>query len=64
MQIERKQPITDIESIEIVKKKLEKIYNTNKEEKKKEQILIKKYYKKDNKEILSIYQIIDKFNHQ
>lgn len=66
MQIEKKQPITDKESIELAKKKLERIYTTNIKDKVGEldiiKILIKKYYKKDTKEIISIYQIISKFN--
>jgi len=66
MQIEKKQPITDEESIDLVLKKLERIYNNNIKEKIGEldtiKILIKKYYKKDIKEIVSIYQTISKFN--
>lgn len=66
MQIEKKQPITDEESIDIALKKLEKTYTTNITDKVGEldiiKILIKKYYKKDIKEILNIYQIISKFN--
>lgn len=58
MQIEKKEPITDEESIDISKKKLEKIYNTNKDIKD----IIKKYYKKDIKEIKIIYEIINEFN--
>lgn len=66
MQIDKKQPITDEESVELAKKKLERIYTTNIKDKVGEldiiKILIKKYYKKDTKEIISIYQIISKFN--
>lgn len=66
MQIEKKEPISDIESIEFVLKKLEKIYSTNVKEKMGEvdsvKILIKKYYKKEIREIISIYNIIKEFN--
>lgn len=66
MQIEKKEPISDIESIEFVLKKLEKIYSTNVKEKMSEvdsvKILIKKYYKKEIREIISIYNIIKEFN--
>ena len=66
MQIEKKEPISDIESIEFVLKKLEKIYSTNVKEKMGEvdsvKILIKKYYKKEIREIISIYNIINEFN--
>lgn len=66
MQINKKQPITDEESINLALKKLEKIYTTNIKDKVGEldiiKILIKKYYKKDIKEIVSIYQTIVKFN--
>ena len=58
MQIEKNNPITDEESIDISKKKLERIYNTNKEIKD----IIKKYYKKENEEIEIIYQLIKEFN--
>ena len=65
MQIERKQPITNEDSIEIVRKKLERIYNMNCKDKinHKEivKILIKKYYKEDKKEIEDIYWIIKNF---
>lgn len=66
MQLEKKQPISDEESIELSLKKLERIYTTNIKDKVGEleiiKILIKKYYKKDVKEIVSIYQTINKFN--
>lgn len=66
MQIEKKQPITDEESIDISLKKLERVYTTNIKEKSEEldiiKILIKKYFKKDIKEIVAIYQTINKFN--
>ena len=61
MQIESKHPLTDEESIELAIKKLEKIYTTNKKEKINIHSLIKKYYKKDNKPIEEIYQVINKF---
>lgn len=62
MQINRKQPITDEESIIICLNKLEKIYNSNKDNKDIIKPLIKKYYKKDIKELISIYNTINKFN--
>jgi hypothetical protein len=66
MQIDKKQPITDEESIELSIKKIEKLYATNIKDKVGEleivKFLIKKYYKKDIKEIISIYQTISKFN--
>ena len=53
------------DSIEIVRKKLERIYNMNCKDKinHKEivKILIKKYYKEDKKEIEDIYWIIKNF---
>lgn len=58
MQIEKNNPITDEESINISKKKLERIYNTNKEIKD----IIKKYYKKEKNEIKIIYETIYEFN--
>ena len=65
MQLEKKQPITDEESIILSIKKLERIYTTNCKDKttNKETIrlLIKKYYKKDIKEIEDIYKIIKNF---
>lgn len=66
MQLDKKQPISDEESIELSQKKLERIYTTNYRDKpnNKDQIkiLIKKYYKKDIKEIEIIYQTIKNFN--
>ena len=66
MQIEKKEPISDIESIEFVLKRLEKIYSANIKSKMSEgdsvKILIKKYYKKEVSEVISIYNIINKFN--
>ena len=66
MQIEKKQPITDDESINIVRSKLERINSTNIKDKKSDleiaKILIKKYYKKDNNEVMAIYQEIKKFD--
>lgn len=65
MQIEKKHPITDEESIILSKKKLERIYTTNCKEKTNElaiiKILIKKYYKQENTEIESIYKTIKNF---
>lgn len=63
MQIERKNPISDIDSIEISKKKLERIYDTSIKIKNKIdiKILIKKYYKKERIDIESIYFIIKEF---
>lgn len=66
MQVEKNIPITDIESIDLSKKKLERIYATNIKDRIGKldiiKILIKKYYKKEMKEIILIYQIINKFN--
>ena len=66
MQIKKKQPITDEESVELTLKKLEKIYTTNTKDKTGEleliKILIKKHYKKEIKELIPIYQTIVKFN--
>lgn len=66
MQLEKKQPITDEESIDLSKKKLERIYTTNCKDKQNDktiiQLLIKKYYKKDIKELEIIYQTIKNFN--
>lgn len=73
MQIKRKTPITDETSIEIAKKKLERLYITNNKEisninrkmnpkKLSSKELIKKYYKKEMKEVESIYLIIKDFN--
>lgn len=58
MQIEKNNPITDEESIDISKKKLERIYNINKDIKD----IIKKYYKKEKNEIKIIYEVINEFN--
>lgn len=60
MQIEKNKPITDEKSIEIAKKKLEKIYTSSKD-KNNIKTIIKKYYKKDIKEIEDIYKIINNF---
>ena len=66
MQLEKNQPISDEESIELSLKKLDRIYNTNIKDKIEEldivKILIKKYYKRDINEIVNIYQTIVKFN--
>ena len=65
MQLERKNPITDEESIEIARKKLERIYTIHCKNKTNYReiikILIKKYYKEDMKEIETIYQVIKNF---
>lgn len=65
MQLTKKQPITDEESIILSIKKLERIYTTNYKDKNNSKeiikLLIKKYYKKDIKEIEDIYKIIKNF---
>ena len=63
MQIKRKNPISDGISIEIARKKLERIYMINNKGKDKSSIkvVIKKYYGKDILEIEEIYNIIKYF---
>lgn len=64
MQVEKKEPIADEVSITIVLKKLERMHNINLKGRDIDniKILIKKYYKKEVKEIVYIYQAINKFN--
>lgn len=66
MQIEKKYPITDEESIKIAQKTLEKLYQINCKETTNDKatlkILIKKYYKEEKKEVETIYQTIKNFN--
>ena len=63
MQVESKHFITDQESIEIVYKKLEKLYkkDTKTKKKVKEEEVIEKYCGEDSKSVLKIYDIIRKF---
>ena len=58
MQIESNEYITDIESIKITIKKLEKLAKNNIKIEK----IINEYYKYDNIEVLSIYNKIEEFN--
>ena len=63
MQVESKHFITDQESIEIVYKKLEKLYkkDTNTKKKVKVEEVIEKYCGEDSKSVLKIFDIIRKF---
>ena len=60
MQVESKKFITDVESIDIVYKKLEKEYNKS-SKKSKVDDLIKKFYKEDYDYLKYIFDIIKKF---
>lgn len=66
MQLKRKNPISDEESIKFSLKKLEKIYITNSKINSKELEIIKKttkkYYQNDNKEVECIYKVLKSFN--
>ena len=63
MQVDSKHFITDQESIEIVYKKLEKLYkkDTNTKKKVKVEEVIEKYCGEDSKSVLKIFDIIRKF---
>ena len=63
MQVDKNKVVSNEESIEIVRKKLERIYTTNYKNKDKVTVsfLIQKYYKSEKDEVKTIYEIIKEF---